>query len=81
MCMYSTGTDVRSRWLCTAVIPNPSAMSFAMTGLISVSVSTRSPITIAEVPIGRNAAQPPSASGGLMRTPSTVTSRSDRGNA
>ena len=52
-----------------------------MTGLISVSVSTTSPITIAPPCAGSNATQPPNASAGLIATPSTATFRSERGKA
>ena len=55
---------------------HPASISFAITGLISVSSNTRSPITMASPCIGLNATQPPSANDGLMATPSSVTVRS-----
>src|SRR5215475_295084 len=58
----------------------PLSISLAMTGLISVSSSTRSPMTIAPPWTGLNAVQPPSARVGRMVTPSSVTLRSLRGN-
>jgi hypothetical protein len=60
------------------LVDGPS-ISFVMTGLISVSSSTRSPITMGPSCIGLNAIQPPSASDGLIVTPSSVTVRSLRG--
>src|SRR5579872_52839 len=78
-CMYMVKGRFRSRWLCTAVISIPPAISFAMTGLTSSSVSTRSPITIACSPTAEKASQPPSAKPDLMSTPSSVTLRSVRG--
>src|SRR6516164_1207876 len=50
-----------------------------MTGLTSVSSSTRSPIIMACPCIGLNAIQPPSAKAGLIATPSKATTRSLRG--
>src|SRR5258708_2188735 len=54
-------------------------MSWSMTGLISVSSSMRSLITMVRPCIGLNATQPPRANAGLMVTPSSVTVRSVRG--
>ena len=66
-------------WLWIAVISSPLSINLVMTGVISVSSSTRSPITMASPCIGAKATQPPSASAGLMAMPSSVTCRSDRG--
>jgi hypothetical protein len=57
----------------------PSASSLLITGLISLSVRTRSPIIIALSPIGSKAIQPPRAKLGLRFTPSSETLRSLRG--
>ena len=57
----------------------PVSIILVITGLISVSSSTRSPMTMAPPCIGLNATHPPSASAGLMVTPSSVTFRSVRG--
>src|SRR6266481_3494881 len=62
-----------------AVISRPPLSNFVITGLISVSSSTRSPITMASPCIGANATHPPSASAGLIATPSSVTCKSERG--
>jgi hypothetical protein len=56
------------------------AAIFAMTGSISVSSRTMSPMTMASLPMGLKATQPPSARVGLIVTPSRVTFRSVRGN-
>ena len=52
---------------------------FVITGLISVSSNTRSPITMASLPMGLKATHPPSANPGLTVTPSSATVRSLRG--
>ena len=57
----------------------PLSIRLVITGFISVSSKTRSPIIIAPPCAGLNAAHPPSASAGLMLTPSRVTERSLRG--
>src|SRR5437879_3922961 len=62
-----------------AVMSSPLSRSLVMTGVISVSSRTRSPITIAWPCIGAKATQPPSARAGLIWIPSSVTCRSDRG--
>ncbi len=49
----------------------PFANNFAMTGLISFSAMTRSPMTMLVSPMDLKASQPPSASAGLISTPST----------
>ena len=78
--MYITRGDSFSTWLCTAVCSMPPAWSALITGPISSSVSTRSPIAIAcPFPVCLNAAQEPSASAGLIATPLAVTERSLRG--
>src|SRR5258706_2349429 len=56
----------------------PCSISFFMTGFTSSGSSTRSPMTIASLPAFWNARYEPSASGGLICTPSTVTVRSLR---
>src|SRR5262252_5496417 len=58
--MYIVKGWLRSRWLCSAVTSMPPAASLVMTGLTSVSVSTRSPITMPCAPIFSKASQPPS---------------------
>src|ERR1051326_3530428 len=46
MCMYITRGDSLSRWLCRAVGSTPPASSLLRTGVISLSVRTRSPMTV-----------------------------------
>src|SRR6185437_12194695 len=77
-CMYMVAGSARRRWLCKAVTSMPPSWSFFMTGLISSSVMTRSPITMAALPAGAKASQPPSAKPGLIATLSTLTLRSVR---
>src|SRR3989442_5118822 len=76
--MYMTWGVARRRWLWIAVIWMPCSISFFITGFTSSCKSTRSPITIASLPLFWNARYEPSASGGLIWTPSTVTVRSLR---
>jgi hypothetical protein len=59
--------------LATPMFPS---RSFFMTGAISSSVSTRSPITIAFWPIGSKTTQEPSAKVGFSATPSRLTCKS-----
>src|SRR6266481_3396449 len=76
--MYMVAGEERSKWLCSAVISMPPSTSFFITGFTSSCSSTRSPMTIASLPLFWNARYEPSASGGLICTPSTVTVRSLR---
>src|SRR5580704_9856770 len=57
----------------------PPSTSLFFTALTSSAVNTRSPMTIAWSPIFWNASQDPSASAGLISTPSSTTLRSLRG--
>src|SRR5581483_2843879 len=57
----------------------PFCCNFVITGVTSSSDKTRSPITIASLPIFLNATHPPSASAGFSSTPFTVTCMSPRG--
>ena len=60
------------RWLCTAVISNPAERNFHITGFISSSSRTRSPITAASfVPV--KAPRNPGLARVLTSTPSTET--------
>ncbi len=83
-CASDTGSPcaghvhVEREWLCPQQVIvyrgdlDAASVSFFMTGLISSWVKTRSPITIASSPIARKASHDPSASAGLMSTPSSA---------
>ncbi len=79
--MYIVNGWLRKRWLCSAVTSIPPATSFAITGLTSSIASTRSPMTIASLPVFVKASQPPSAKPGFSSTPSSVALMSVRGSA
>src|SRR5215212_10004090 len=78
--MYITCGDSPIKWLCSALCSMPPFCNASITGVTSDSSSTRSPIAITwPPPISLNAAHDPSASAGLIATPSSVTARSPRG--
>ena len=80
MCRYIVFGVPPRMWLCNAVCSTPPACSAEMTGLISASVSTRSPIAVAwPSAIRLNATHDPSASDGFTWTSPTITCRSRRG--
>src|SRR5215204_1896003 len=63
--MYIVPGSERRRWLWRAVTSRPLSRSFFITGLTSSPVRTRSPMTMASLPIGLNASQEPRAKPGL----------------
>src|SRR5919109_1190436 len=76
--MYITCGVARSTWLWMAVISIPCSISLFITGFTSSCSSTRSPITIASLPLFWKARYEPRASAGFSCTPSSMTVRSVR---